>query len=252
MARRLIGTSWKMNLTSTEAAAYCRRLLPLVADIDDRELFVLPPFTDIWAVREELAGSRVAWGAQHVHPDDSGAHTGDVSAPMLADLGCTYVEVGHSERRRDYAETDAFVTAQVGAIQRHGMTAIVCVGEQERAEIGPVMEGIGRQLAALSGADRSHLIVAYEPVWAIGVGAVAAEPDWIGWVHQAIEAWFRSSATPNDPGVPVIYGGSVDIETAPGILAQPAVSGLFVGRSALEPDEFARIAHVKAEPAVPG
>jgi len=244
VADRFIGTSWKMNLTSTQAAEYCGRLLPLVEDVTDRRLFVLPPFTAIWAVRQKLAGTQIAWGAQHVHPEESGAHTGDVSAPMLADLGCSYVEVGHSERRRDYGETDALVTAQVAAIQRHGMTAMVCVGERERAEIGPVMEGIGRQLSALSGADRSRLIVAYEPVWAIGAGARAADPEWIGWVHQAIEAWFRSSRAGSEADVPIIYGGSVDGASAPAILAQPGVSGLFVGRSALDPEEFARIAHL--------
>jgi triosephosphate isomerase len=241
--RRFIGTSWKMNLTATQAAAYCETLLPLVADLTDRELFILPPFTAIWAVRERLAGSRIAWGAQHVHPDDAGAHTGDISAPMLADLGCTYVEVGHSERRRDYGETDELVAAQVAAVQRHGMTAIVCVGERERAPIGAVTEGIGRQLTRLAGADRARLVVAYEPVWAIGVGASAADPAWISDVHVAIGDWFRTSAGPSDPDVPVIYGGSVDSLTAPGILDRAGVSGLFVGRSALDPREFARIAH---------
>ncbi len=157
--RTLIGTSWKMNLTSTEARRYCQALRPLVNDIVDCDLFVLPPFTAIWAVRQRLLGSRVAWGAQDVHPDDSGAHTGDVSAPMLADLGCTYVEVGHSERRRDYGESDERVAAQVSAIQRWGMTAIVCVGELEPAPLAEVMTGICHQLELLASADASRLVL---------------------------------------------------------------------------------------------
>jgi triosephosphate isomerase len=243
--RLLIGTSWKMNLSATEASQYCRTLLPLVEDVMDRELFVLPPFTSIWAAREVLAGSRIAWGAQAVHPEDCGAHTGDISAPMLADLGCTYVEVGHSERRRDYGETDEWVAAQVSAIHRWGMKAIVCVGELEPAPINDVRKWLGRQLQALSAADPKRLVIAYEPVWAIGVGAAAADPSWVGEVQGTIHEWVQSNVG-SDATVPVIYGGSVDSSSAEGILAQPSVNGLFVGRSALDPVEFARIAHVNA------
>ena len=190
--RTLIGTSGKMNLTSSEASRYCRALRPLVDDVVDCDLFVLPPFTAIWAVAQGLRGSRVAWGAQDVHPEDSGAHTGDVSAPMLADLGCTYVEVGHSERRRDYGASDERVAAQVSAIQRWGMTAIVCVGEPEREPLAGVMTRVRRQLELLASADASRLVLAYEPVWAIGVGS-NAEPGWVGEVHGAIHTWLREN-----------------------------------------------------------
>ena len=243
MINGLIGTSWKMNLTSTEAAGYCTTLRPLVEDVTDRELFVLPPFTAIWAVRHELAGSRIRWGAQDVHPLDRGAHTGDVSAPMLADLGCAYVELGHAERRRDHGVTDAHVAAQVAAVQRWGMTAIVCVGEVQLAPIAPTMALIERQLAALDGADPGRVVVAYEPVWAIGDGSTPARPEWIGEIHTAIHARL-ADRLPGGDSIPVIYGGSVDSARAAGILAQPGVDGLFVGRSALDPHEFARIAHV--------
>ena len=242
--RLLIGTSTKMNLTSTEALRYCETLRPLVEDVTDREIFVLPPYTAIWAARDKLAGSRIAWGAQDVHPEDSGAHTGDVSAPMLADLGCTYVEVGHAERRRDHGETDEYVASQVAAIQRWGMTAIVCVGEHEPLPMAEAMAWIGRQLGALAGADPGRVVVAYEPVWAIGVGAAPAEPEWVGEVHGAIHAWLETNLEGAD-SIPVIYGGSIDSSTAGGIVAQPGVNGLFVGRSALDPVEFARIAHLE-------
>ena len=135
MTDPLIGTSWKMNLTASEADGWFRAFVPLVADLVDRELFVLPPFTAIPVARERLRGSAIAWGAQDVHPDDEGAHTGDVSAPMLADLGCRYVEVGHSERRRDHGETPALVGAKLRAILRWGMTPILCVGETTEAPV---------------------------------------------------------------------------------------------------------------------
>lgn len=243
--RLLIGTSWKMNLTSSEALRYCETLRPLVEDVTDRELFVIPPYTAIWAVREKLAGSRIRWGAQDVHPAESGAHTGDVSAEMLADLGCTYVEVGHSERRRDYGETDEYVAAQVVSIQHWDMTALVCVGEREPGPLDAALEIIGRQLEVLSLADPRRLVVAYEPVWAIGAGARPAEPAWIGQIHSGIHEQL-AKLLPLGIEVPAIYGGSVDSRVATAILKQPGVNGLFVGRSALDPVEFARIAHANA------
>lgn len=245
----LVGTSTKMNLTSTEAAAYLDTLRPLVADLPDRQVFVLLPFTSIWVARDRLANTNIGWGAQDVHPDDAGAHTGDVSAPMLADLGCTYVEVGHHERRRDHGETDELIAAKIAAVHRWGMTAIVCLGEQERLPLERAVEVVERQLAALRATDPHRSIVAYEPSWAIGVGASPASPDWVQGVHDAIR---RTLAAGNADGwtIPIIYGGSVSLDAAPALLAQPAVNGLFVGRQALDPRVFAAIAH--AEPAANG
>jgi len=238
----LIGTSSKMNLTSTGAGAYLDALRPLVADLADRELFVLLPFTSIWVARERLTGSNVRWGAQDVHPDDEGAHTGDVSAPMLADLGCAYVEVGHHERRRDHGETDELVAAKVAAIQRWQMTAVVCVGERERMPLAPAIDAIAGQLRRLASSDADRLVVAYEPAWAIGSGATAAPAKWVGRIHGAIRRMLPASGA----AIPIIYGGSVDLAEAPRLLAQPDVDGLFVGRRALDPVVFSAIAHVEA------
>jgi triosephosphate isomerase len=241
--RPLIGTSWKMNHTSTEAIQYFRTLLPLVEPLADRELFVLPPFTSIWVARVELAGSRLAWGAQDVHEADAGAYTGDVSAPMLADLGCRFVEIGHSERRRWHGETDERVGAKVHAALRWGMTPVVCVGEPERIEtpssqefvIGQLERGLGE----LTGPELDRIVVAYEPVWAIGTGAQAAPVEHVGAMHGSIRVWLagRGAIVPR-----VIYGGSVDVSNAPTILAASDVHGLFVGRAALDPTAFAAIA----------
>ena len=242
----LVGTSSKMNLTSSEAATYLDAVRPLVEDVVDRELFILLPFTSIWLGRDRLAGSNVRWGGQDVHPEDAGAHTGDVSAPMLADLGCSYVEVGHHERRRDHSETNELVAAKVEAIQRWGMTAIVCVGEDRRVPLNAALVAVDGQLRLLATGDSRGLVIAYEPAWAIGEGASPADPGWVGQVHQSIRAALPM-ASAEAATVPVIYGGSVGLAGAGSLLDQADVDGLFVGRMALDPLVFAAIAHVRPE-----
>jgi triosephosphate isomerase len=242
--RPLFGANWKMNLTSSEARDHLVRLRALLADISDRDVFVLPAYTSLWVAREELTGSPIAWGAQDVHPEDGGAHTGDVSAPMLADLGCRYVEIGHSERVREHGETRDLVARKVVAVVRSGLTPVLCVGEteplDEAAAIVETLVGVERSLAALI--DRpggASLVIAYEPAWTIGVGARPAPPKRIGRVHRAIKEWLeRHEPAPSR----VIYGGSVDPSVASAILAEPGVDGLFVGRMSLDAEAFARIA----------
>jgi triosephosphate isomerase len=248
IARPLIGTSWKMHLTSSQAGRYLDVLRPLVAGIAETDVFVLPPFTSLWVARDRLADTRIAWGAQDVHPEADGAHTGDVSAAMLADLGCTYVEVGHSERRRDHGETDDVVARKVGRVVGHGMTPILCVGEPTPgapvAAVDHVRGQLERDLGSLDPAAWPGVVVAYEPVWASGEGARAAPPDHIGTVQQAIHG-FIAGAT-GVAGARVIYGGSVDESSAAAILAQDGVDGLFVGRAALDPTRFAAIVAIAA------
>ena len=244
MTRPMIGTSWKMNLTSTEAARWFATARPLLEPLTvERDLFVLPPFPSIWVARDALAGSAIGWGGQDVHPDDAGAHTGDVSARMLVDLGCRYAEIGHSERRRDHGETDAIVAAKVGAALRAGLVPIVCVGERVRDAFPAAWSVVRRQLeggfGALQPAELERIVVAYEPVWAIGEGAAAADPEHVERVHVAIDRWLaeRGATTRR-----VLYGGSVDEDSAPQLLACAGVAGLFVGRAALDPVRFATIA----------
>jgi triosephosphate isomerase len=256
----LVGTSTKMNLTSTETAAYLDTLVPLLETTDGIErcdVFVLPPFTAIWVARERLRGTRVAWGAQDVHPDDAGAHTGDVSAPMLADLGCAYVECGHSERRRDHGETDDLIARKADAILRHGMCPVLCVGEASRgsaaAAAAYVSGQLERDLGAVAPGDLERVVVAYEPAWAIGAGSTPAAPSHVSAVHRAIHAWLAARQTssgsadlPDGARTRVIYGGSVDPVATPALLADPSVDGLFVGRSALDPRRFASIVELAA------
>jgi triosephosphate isomerase len=245
MTRRLlIGTSWKMNLTPTEASAWFAVARPLLEPLTiERDLFVLPPFPAIFVARDALARSAIGWGGQDVHPDERGAHTGDVSAAMLADLGCRYAEIGHSERRRDHGETDAIVAAKVRAALRSELTPIVCVGETERIPSERAWSIVQHELVgafgSLSRAELDRVVVAYEPVWAIGEGAAAAEPEHVARIQGGIGAWLANAGA-RQPRV--LYGGSVDEANAASLLATDGVDGLFVGRAALDPRRFAAIA----------
>jgi L-erythrulose 1-phosphate isomerase len=244
----LVGTSWKMNLTSAEADSYLRMLRSLLDGLSGCETFVLPPFTSIWVARERLEGSGIGWGAQDVSADDDGAHTGDVSAAMLADLGCRYVEVGHSERRRDHGETDDAVARKVRQVVGHAMVPVICVGEPTFGAAAAAIEHVTRQvehaLDPLTPAERAQAVIAYEPVWAIGAGARAADPVHIGAVQRHLHTLLE--AMNGGPTPRVIYGGSVDEGTAGAILATDGVDGLFVGRAALDPTVFAGIVRIAA------
>lgn len=244
-ARPLIGTSWKMNFTRPEARAYLRSLRELLGG-HDGFVFVLPSFTNLAVAEAELAGTRIVYGAQDVHADAAGAHTGDVSAPMLAELGCRIVEIGHSERRRDHCESDAAIAAKARAILDTGMTPLICVGESAAdRDARREEEVVERQLTGAMGwmgaRELAGTIVAYEPWWAIGAGATAAPLDHVARLHAFIARWLGAAAA-GSSSTPVLYGGSVDLDNAPALLALPAVDGLFVGRAALDPSTFARIA----------
>jgi triosephosphate isomerase len=173
----LVGTSTKMNLTSSEARGYLEELRRLLDGVTQAEVFVLPPFTSLWLARECLAGSRIAWGAQDVHSDDAGAHTGDVSAPMLTDLGCSWVEVGHSERRRDHGETDELIAAKVAQVLRHHMTPILCVGEAAadgvEVALAVVIGQLERGLGRVGPLDASRVVIAGSP----DTSSSVAQPD---------------------------------------------------------------------------
>ena len=179
-----------MNLTASQAVQYLQTLRPLVADLTDRDLFVLPSYPAIAVAREQLDGSNIAWGAQDVHPEDWGAHTGDVSAPMLADLGCRYVEVGHSERRREHGETTDVVARKIAAVARWDMTPILSIGDQHhhglQAALAEVVPRLERSAGRPPAESLSGLVIAYEPAWAIGEGAAPASPEEVGAVLREL------------------------------------------------------------------
>jgi triosephosphate isomerase len=235
----LFAAGSKMNFTPSEAKAYLTKLIPLVSDVSDRELLVLPSFTALPVARDLLCSTRIRWGAQDLHPEDDGAHTGDTSGRMLTDLGCCYVMVGHPERRRDYRETDQLTSRKVAAATRWGLTPILCVGEPRRHQVLDAIKAVEVQLQALKEATLP-VVVAYEPLWAIG-GPESASPDWVAEVVAAARKWCTANiAQP----ARVVYGGSVDHAKAPELLRQAGADGLLVGNRALDPVVFAEIAHL--------
>ena len=238
MRKAVIAGNWKMHMTCAESRAFARAFLPLIENLpEDREVVLAPPFTSISTLHEELKGSRVALAGQNVHWEEKGAYTGMISAPMLLEHGVTHAIVGHSEPRKYYSETDEQINLRARSAQAHGLIPILCVGESlDQREARETERVIHRQVEqGLEGIDPLRLIVAYEPIWAIGTGktCAAVEADRIcglirGWVGHT--------------DVIVQYGGSVNASTIDELMAQPEIDGVLVGGASLDPAGFARIA----------
>jgi triosephosphate isomerase len=248
--------NWKMNLHHLEAISLVQKLSFTLTDADyaRTEVAVLPPFTDLRSVQTLVDGDklRIGYGAQDLSPHDSGAYTGDISGAMLAKLGCTYVLAGHSERRQYHAETDEVVNSKVKAAYRHGLTPILCVGEplEIRQLNGQVDHAVEQVCAALEGIPAEHarsIVIAYEPIWAIGTGEVATPADAqevCGEVRLTLARLYPGELA---DGVRVLYGGSVKAANAAEIMAQPDVDGALVGGASLDADEFAGICRFSAD-----
>ena len=251
---RWIGTSWKMNKTLAEALAFADVLARALPDIGSSiQPFVIPPFTAVRQVKAALAGTRIKIGAQNMHWEDHGAWTGEISPLMLKDCGLDMVELGHSERREHFGETNWTVGQKVVAALRHGLVPLVCVGETlAERDAGRAEEVLRAQvLGALAFAEGAALalpvLFAYEPVWAIGAGGVPASAAYAGRQQRLIKN-IAASVLPSAP--PVLYGGSVNSENAAELTAEPGVDGLFIGRSAWQADGYVEIMR-KAASALP-
>jgi triosephosphate isomerase len=249
--------NWKMNLNHLEAIAVVQKLAFALTDKDLEacEVAVLPPYTDIRSVQTLIDADKLAlrYGAQDLSRHDKGAYTGEVSGAMLAKLGCAYVVVGHSERREYHAEDDAVVAAKAAAAYRHGLVPIVCVGEgleirQAGTHVEHTLAQIEGSLAGITPEQARSVVIAYEPVWAIGTGEVATPED-----AQEVCAAIRGklaelySADLAD-GVRVLYGGSVKASNVAAIMAKPDVDGALVGGASLDPDEFVAICRFRMHP----
>ncbi len=242
--------NWKANLNHLEAIALVQKLAFSLTDedLDTVEVAVLPPFTNIRSVQTLVDGDklRLVYGAQDTSEHDAGPHTGEISGVMLAKLGCTYVIVGHSERRQFHGENDVVVNAKVKAAHRHGLVPILCIGEG--LDVRREVRHVEHTLAQLDGglrdvpADRAaQVVVAYEPVWAIGTGEVATPED-----AQEVCAAIRSRlgklySAKLAQGVRIIYGGSVKAANIGPIMEQPDIDGALVGGASIDADEFAAI-----------
>ena len=243
---QLIAGNWKMNGTTAEAEALARAIATAAGargGTETAELVVCPPATQIGAAVRLLAGSGVAVGGQDCHMEDRGAHTGDISAAMLADLGATHVILGHSERRQNHGEIDETVREKVLAAGRHKLIPIVCVGETlEQRQRGEETEIVGWQLkGSLPDGFADHPgVVAYEPVWAIGTGKNATVED-VQMVHAFIREELERQFGEAGARVRILYGGSVKAANAAEILAVPEVGGALVGGASLVADDFLAI-----------
>ncbi|MDO5669579.1 MAG: triose-phosphate isomerase [Corynebacterium sp.] len=256
MARTpLIAGNWKMNLDHHQAIATVQKLdFALPKDYYEKvDVAVTVPFTDIRSVQTLVDGDKlqVTYGAQDVSAHESGAYTGEVSAQMLAKLGCTWVVVGHSERREYHNESDELVAAKAAAALKHGMHPIVCVGEPlEIREAGTHVDYVVKQtrasLAGLSAEDLANTVIAYEPVWAIGTGKVASAAD-AQEVCAAIRGLIRELAGDEvADGMRILYGGSVKTDSVAEIVGQPDVDGGLVGGASLDGEDFAKLAAAAA------
>jgi triosephosphate isomerase (TIM) len=231
----LIAGNWKMYKTAAETAEFCRELREALAGTEDVEVAVCPPYTALAAAVQALADTEIAVAAQNVHWEAEGAYTGEISAPMLVELGVYGAIVGHSERRQYFGETDEAVGRRAAAALDAGLSVIACVGElEEERERGETEAVLRRQVEPLTAHD--NLVIAYEPVWAIGTGKTAT-PE----TAQEAHAFVKSLLD-----VPVLYGGSVKPENAAELLAQPDVDGALVGGASLEVDSFVAICRAAA------
>jgi len=246
MRRPVIAGNWKMFKTLGETRAFFDALIPEIQNVEHCDIVVAPPFTALQAAVEEADGTRVAVAAQNVHWEAQGAFTGEVSVKMLTDLGCEYTIIGHSERRQYFGETDESVEKKTRAAITGGLKAIVCVGEilaqrdaGQAAEVvgAQIREGIGR----LTALDLSHIIVAYEPVWAIGTGRTAtpeiAEEMHAG-IRKTLAEIFGAAAA---EAVRILYGGSVKPDNIAALMKENDIDGALVGGASLDPASFASI-----------
>lgn len=241
----MVAGNWKLNKTIPEALALVTELKNALASVRDVDVVVAPPFTALWAVRERLEGTNIAVSAQEIFYEDTGAFTGKVSAPMVKDAGCIYAIVGHSERRQLFHETIATSNKRIKAALRAGLTPILCVGEtledrQKNDTTRIVAEQLDGGIAGLSLDELKRLVIAYEPVWAIGTGHVAT-PKQAQEVHGMIRDRLRSKDAAMADAMRILYGGSVKPDNAHDLNEEPDIDGSLVGGASLKAADFIAI-----------
>jgi triosephosphate isomerase len=251
----LIAGNWKMNLNHLEAIGLVQKVAFALPEkyYDHVDVAVIPPFVDIRSVQTLIDGDKLklVHGAQDLSPHDSGAYTGDVSGPMLAKLGCTYVVVGHSERREIHGEDDQTVNAKVHAALRNGLAPILCVGEgldvrESGAQVAHTTAQLVAALEKVTPAQITEVVVAYEPIWAIGTGKVASPADAQEVCHALREQVRELYGAEVADGIRILYGGSVKAKNVGEIVAEADVDGALVGGASLDADEFAQLSAIAA------
>jgi triosephosphate isomerase (TIM) len=244
--KKLIAANWKMYKNPAQTEEFFRAFLPLVFEHDRDEIVVCPPYVDLHAAIESAKGSQISIGAQDVYWKDEGAFTGEISSPMLVAIGCTHVVVGHSERRQYFGETDDTVNLKLKAALEQRLTAIACVGEVlEEREAGLTEDVLRRQCVrafnALSAKKAAKLVIAYEPVWAIGTGKTAT-PQMASDAHMLIRGEAAKAFGDEFAAqLRILYGGSVKPENATALMSEEEIDGALVGGASLDPKSFAAI-----------
>ena len=238
-----------MHMTLPEAVELVQKLREVSSEYEKAQLVVIPPYTALSEVKKALQGSPVLLGSQNVFWEDKGAFTGEISLPMLEDIGCGMVIIGHFERRQYFGETDSTVNRRVHAAVRSSLQPIVCIGETlEERESGNHHSTVAQQLAGgldgLTGRNLLRIILAYEPVWAIGTGRTAS-PETAQSMHSYIRSWLSEKFGDNAQEIRILYGGSVKPDNIDALMQQPDIDGALVGGACLEAESFLRIVHFK-------
>jgi triosephosphate isomerase len=248
MKNYLIAGNWKMNMVPSEAKKFAKELADTIKSLNQGvDVMIAPPFTALEGVAQAIKGSKIKLGAQNLNDNEKGAFTGEISADMLLDLGVEYVIIGHSERRTIYKENDQLINKKVHFALKKGLKPVLCVGELlEEREAGKTNDVVKTQvvegLKGVSEADMAKIVIAYEPVWAIGTGKVAT-PEQAQDVHAFIRAQVKALYNQNVAGSLIIqYGGSVNDANVDGLMAKPDINGALVGGASLKTESFARIA----------
>jgi triosephosphate isomerase (TIM) len=244
--KNFIAANWKMNKTIGGTTEFLGAFLPMVEDAGNVDIVIAPPFTSLQAARDAMKGTALQLAAQDVFWEEKGAYTGEVSPGMLVDAGCTHVIVGHSERRQYFSEDDVTVNRKIKAAGKAGLGVIFCVGEslQER-DAGKAFDVIKREVeAGLAEVGPENLVLAYEPIWAIGTGRTASV-DQAQEAHAFIRKTLGNLYGKKAEEIRIIYGGSVTPDNVDGLMACHDVNGALVGGASMKPDSFARIVHFK-------
>jgi triosephosphate isomerase len=246
----VIAGNWKMHKTAGEARLLARAIKDEIGDLSGRQVVLAPPFTALTSVYKEIQGSPLILAAQNVHWESKGAFTGEISIPMIEDAGCGMVIIGHSERRQYFGETDFTVNRRVRAVLDSKLQTIVCIGETlSERESGKHHSIVAQQLAGgldgLTAQGMLRIILAYEPVWAIGTGRTAS-PEIAQEMHGLIRKWLSDRFGNEAQEVRILYGGSVKPDNIDVLMQQPDIDGALVGGACLEADSFLRIVHFKS------
>lgn len=239
-----IGTNWKMTKTIVEGISYTRELKEVAKNLDPSiQLFIIPSYTALVDIKQEVSDSGIKLGAQNMHWEDTGAYTGEISPKMLSEIGLDLVELGHSERRQYYNENDQDINKKVFAALKYNMTPLVCIGENmEQKTNGISNEVLAAQLkVSLKGVSEEqvkNILIAYEPVWAIGENGIPAEPEYVGETHRFLRQTLVEMFAEVGKEIPILYGGSVNLDNYLQYIDYPDVNGLFVGRTAWDMKTF--------------